>query len=565
LNFAAGQFVNNRNENLGAMKRTTSLVLTLVLLLGISAFSPVGQRYFEIAKNLDIFASLFKEVNTLYVDEVNPNQLIRTGIDAMLNSLDPYTNYIPEDEVETYRTMNTGQYGGIGAVTRQFGKRVVVSMVYADYPAAKGGLKIGDEIIKMDGIELAKLTMDQSNQLMRGQIGKPVTLTVIRPGQDKPVDLSFKREKIKINNVPYFGMVSDKTGYVTLSDFTVDAAKEVKNAVLVLKDKGATSIVLDLRGNPGGILQEAVAICNIFLPKGKHVVSTRGKMKESNLSYETTFAPVDLDIPVIVLVDRGSASASEIVAGTLQDYDRAVIMGEKSYGKGLVQLSRPLSYNSQVKITTAKYYTPSGRCIQVLDYSHRRPDGSVESVPDSVKKPFKTTNGRIVYDGGGIDPDVALTANETPEIIQVLHYNGLFFDFATEYNLKHPTVAASGQFDITDQEYQEFVSWVKQKDLKYDSHLDKLMARLAEQSKEDQVYADIKAHLDLVSVKIAEARKKDLTTHKELIKSMLAQEIAIRYYFEKGATETRFRYDQELKSALRLVNNPNEYKKILKL
>jgi carboxyl-terminal processing protease len=547
------------------MKKTTSIALTLVLLLGISAFSPPGQRYFEIAKNLDIFATLFKEVNTLYVDEVNPNQLIRTGIDAMLNSLDPYTNYIPEDEVETYRTMNTGQYGGIGAVTRQFGKRVVVSMVYADYPAAKGGLKIGDEIIKMDGVELAKLTMEQSNQLMRGQIGKAVSLTVIRPGQDKPFELSFKREKIKINNVPYYGMVSDNVGYVTLSDFTIDAAKEVKNAVVALKEKGATSIVLDLRGNPGGILQEAVAICNIFLSKGKHVVSTRGKIKESNLSYETTFAPVDLEMPVVVLVDRGSASASEIVAGTLQDYDRAVILGEKSYGKGLVQLSRPLSYNSQVKITTAKYYTPSGRCIQVLDYSHRRPDGSVESVPDSLKKPFKTTNGRIVYDGGGIDPDIMVTANETPEIAQALHYNGYFFDYASQYYLKHATVAASGQFDITDQEYQEFASWVKQKEVQYHSHLDNLVERLKEQSKEDHVYDDIKPHLEQVMGKIAEGRKKDLTTYKETLKSMLAQEIAIRYYFEKGATETRFRYDQELKAALQLLNTPQEYKKILKL
>lgn len=547
------------------MKKTTSILLTLALLISISAFSPPGQRYFEIAKNLDIFATLFKEVNTLYVDEVNPNQLVRTGIDAMLNSLDPYTNYIPEDEVETYRTMNTGQYGGIGAVTRQFGKRVAVSMVYENYPAAKGGLKIGDEIIKMDGIELAKLTMDQSNQLMRGQVGKLVTLTVIRPGQEKTVDLEFKREKIKINNVPYYGMVSDKVGYLTLSDFTIDAAKEVKNAVVALKEKGATSIVLDLRGNPGGILQEAVAICNIFLPKGKHVVSTRGKIKESNISYETTFTPVDLDLPVVVLVDRGSASASEIVAGTLQDYDRAVIMGEKSYGKGLVQLSRPLSYNSQVKITTAKYYTPSGRCIQVMDYSHRRPDGSVASVPDSLKKPFKTTNGRTVYDGGGIDPDVAVTADESPEIAQALYYNGLFFDYASQYYLKHSSVAASGQFDLTDQEYQEFVNWVKLKDVQYQSHLDNLVERLTEQSKEENVYEDIKGQLDQVNKKIAESRKRDLITHKEILKSMLAQEIAIRYYFEKGATETRFRYDQELKSALRLLNNPQEYKKILKL
>ena len=520
------------------MKKSTSLLLTLLLLICLSAFSPPGQRYFEIAKNLDIFASLFKEVNTLYVDEVNPNELVRTGIDAMLNSLDPYTNYIPEDEVETYRTINTGQYGGIGAVTRQFGKRVVISMVYENYPAAKGGLKIGDEVIKMDGVELARLTTDESNKLMRGQIGKSVTLTVIRPGSDKPIDIEFKREKIKIKNVPYSGMVGENVGYVLLTDFTIDAGNEVKNAVVSLKNKGAKSIVLDLRGNPGGILQEAVAICNIFLPKGKHVVSTRGKIKESNISYETTFNPVDLEIPVTVLIDRGSASASEIVAGTLQDYDRAVIIGEKSYGKGLVQIGRPLSYNSQVKITTAKYYTPSGRCIQVLDYSHRRPDGSVISVPDSLKKTFKTAKGRTVYDGGGIDPDVAIEADETPEIGLVMHYNGYFFDYASSYVLKHTTIAAPGQFDLTDAEYNDFVSWVKQKDYHYRTPLDNIMARLTDQSKKEKLYDELKPQIDLVNQKLEEARKKDLINHKDLLKAKLAEEIAIRYYFEKGATET---------------------------
>lgn len=547
------------------MKKSTSLIITFVLLLTITAFSPPTQRYFEIAKNLDIFASLFREVNNLYVDEINPNQLMRTGIDAMLNSLDPYTNYIPEDEVEDFRTQNTGQYGGIGAVTRQFGKRVVVSMVLAGYPAAKGGLKIGDEIVKMDDVELSRLTMEQSNQLMRGQIGKPVKLTFRRPGSDALIDLEFKRETIKIKNVPYFGMVSEHVGYVTLTDFTEDAAKEVKNAVVALKEKGATSIVLDLRGNPGGILQEAVALCNIFLPKGKHVVSQRGKLKENTINYKTEFTPIDLEMPVVVLMDRGSASASEIVGGTLQDYDRAVIMGEKSYGKGLVQMSRPLTYRSMVKITTAKYYTPTGRCIQVMDYSHRRPDGSVVTVPDSLKKEFKTTNGRTVYDGGGIDPDVALATTETPEIAQALYYNGYFFDYATQYCLKHPTIAPSGQFDLTDQEYQEFVNWVSQKGIQYESRLDKLVQDLAKQSKEENLYGDLKTQIDQVSTKIEQARKNDLNTHKETLKSLLAQEIAIRYYFERGSVETKFRYDKELKAAIRLLNNPAEYKKILKI
>ena len=546
------------------MKKSTSILLIFFLLVGIMAFSPPSQRYFEIAKNLDIFATLFKEVNTLYVDEINPNQLVRVGIDAMLNSLDPYTNYIPEDEVENYRTMNTGQYGGIGAATRQFGKRVVISMIFEDYPAAKGGLKIGDEIIKMDGVELSRLSMDESNRLMRGQVGKPVTLTVMRPGNDNLLELEFKREKIKVNNVPYYGIVGEKVGYVALADFTIDAGKEVKNAVIALKDKGATSIVLDLRGNPGGILQEAVSICNIFLPKGKHVVSTKGKIKESNVSYETSLAPVDLEIPVAVLMDRGSASASEIVAGTLQDYDRAVIIGEKSYGKGLVQLSRPLSYKSQVKITTAKYYTPSGRCIQVLDYSHRRPDGSAGVVPDSLKKPFRTTNGRIVYDGGGIDPDIPVQSDDHPEIAQVLLTNGYFFDYASLYHLKHPSIAPPGKFDVTEQEYQDFISWLKQKDYQYQSSLENLMTKLVEQSKKEKVYDDLRQHLDQVTQKITEARKKDFIVHKELLKAMLAEEIAIRYYFEKGAVETRFLHDQELKTASRLLANSSEYKKILK-
>src|SRR5688572_3307736 len=432
---------------------------SLVAIVAALSFTKPAERYFEIAKNLDIFATLFKEVNALYVEEVNPNKLVRTGIDAMLGSLDPYTNYIPEDEVEDFRTVNTGQYGGIGAITREIGNRTVVTMLMEGYGAQKGGLKIGDEIIKIDDINLSKLSREESGQVMKGQVGTPVSLTVNRPGVSEPIKLEFKRERIKLTNVPYSGMIDEDIAYIQLSDFTPDAAKEVKNALIILKDQGAKAVILDLRGNPGGLLIEAVNITNLFIPKGKLVVSTKGKIPENNLSYETLNLPIDTAIPVTVLINRGSASASEIVAGTLQDYDRAIVIGEKSYGKGLVQVSRPLSYNSQLKVTTAKYYTPTGRCIQVLDYSHRREDGSVLSAPDSLKQAFKTTHGRTVYDGGGIDPDVKVENSDSHPLTQVLFEKGLIFDYVTEYVHRNPKPVDPRVFTLSDADYQQFISW----------------------------------------------------------------------------------------------------------
>src|SRR5690606_38068255 len=362
------------------MKKRIIFLFCVVAAVASLALTRPADRYFEIAKNLDIFATLFKEVNALYVDDINPNTLVRTGIDAMLASLDPYTNYIPEDEVEDYRTHNTGQYGGIGAITREIGSRTVVTMLIEGYGAHKGGLKIGDEILRIDGIELKGLTREETSLLMRGETGKPVSLTVKRYGEPRPLELTFNRERIKINNVPFFGMVGNDLAYVHLSDFTPEAGREVRNALSQLLAQGAKGVILDLRNNPGGLLIEAVNISNLFLPKGKLVVSTQGKIPENNLKYETLNTPLDTEIPVAVLINRGSASASEIVAGTLQDYDRGVIVGEKSFGKGLVQVSRLLSYNAQLKVTTAKYYTAAGRCIQVLDYAHRREDGSVISI-----------------------------------------------------------------------------------------------------------------------------------------------------------------------------------------
>ncbi|MBX2942365.1 MAG: S41 family peptidase [Cyclobacteriaceae bacterium] len=543
------------------------LIVSLISVLGVFAFSftPPADRYFEIAKNLDIFASLFKEVNALYVDEVNPNQLIRTGIDAMLISLDPYTNYIAEDEVETYRTMNTGQYGGIGAATRVIGTRTLITMIYEGYPAQRNGLKIGDEVIKLDEIELAKISIEEANQLMRGQVGTTVKLSVKRVGVPSLINLEFKREKIKMSNVPYFGMVGTNSGYIKLTDFTPDAGKEVRNAVVSLKDQGAKNIILDLRDNPGGLLLEAVNICNIFIPKGKKVVTTKGKVQNSNATYETLNNPVDLEIPLAVLINRGSASASEIVAGTLQDYDRAVIIGEKSFGKGLVQIPRQLSYNSQVKITTAKYYTPTGRCIQVLDYSHRREDGSVGAIPDSLKQQFKTTNGRIVYDGGGIDPDLTVGNDEVSSLTKMLYTNGFILDYAASYASQHPIIPPAREFKLTDKEYDDFVSWVKSKQYNYRSPVEIELSSLREQAKRERYFNELSPQIEQVAELVKESRKKDLYTFKDQIRMLLEQDIASIYYLEKGVTEVEFKSDSDIKKSIEVFNKPEEYKKMLNL
>jgi carboxyl-terminal processing protease len=545
------------------MKGKWKIAFVSVAVVALLAASSPAERYFEIAKNLDIFASLFKEVNALYVDDVNPNKLMRTGMDAMLASLDPYTNYISEDEVENFRTMNTGQYGGIGAVTHHMGTRTVVTMIMRGYAAERGGLKIGDEVLKINQVDLSRVTSEEAGTLMKGQLGTPVTMTIKRPGVAEPFILTFKREKIKINNVPHFTMASPETGYVQLTDFTPDAGKEVKNALVNLKERGAKSIILDLRGNPGGLLIEAVNICNLFLPKGKLVVSTKGKMADHNMSYETLNNPVDTEIPLTVLIDRGSASASEIVAGTLQDYDRAVIVGEKSFGKGLVQISRPLSYNSQLKVTTAKYYTPSGRCIQVLDYSHRREDGSVGSIPDSLKKAFQTTRGRKVYDGGGIDPDVVTGGRRYHPIVQVLFESGYLFDFATQYTSEHAAPSDVKSFQLSEAAYATFVKWMKDKPYEYKTTLDEDLLKIKEQAQREKNYEEIKPLLEKIEATVAEKRKNDLMVHKDQIKQALEADILSRYFLEKGFVESGFKYDKEIDESLALFKDSNRYNKVL--
>lgn len=543
------------------MKKRAVLVLVMTGLLLLSFTGP-SNRYFEIAKNLDIFAGVFREVNSLYVDEVNPNTLMRTGIDAMLESLDPFTNYIPESEVEDFRTLNTGQYGGIGAATREINGKTIITMVYDGYPAFRGGLRIGDEVLKMDEVELSKITIEQANQLMQGQVGTSVSLTVRRLGVKDPIRLQFKREKIKISNVPYFGVIGD-FGYVRLTNFTPDAGKEVGKAVASLKGLGVKGIILDLRENPGGLLNEAVNICNLFLPKGKLVVTMKGKTPESNLDYYTESPPADLEIPVAVIINRNSASASEIVAGTLQDYDRGIVVGEKSYGKGLVQLTRQIGYNAQVRITTAKYYTPTGRCIQVIDYSHRRPDGSVGSVPDSLKKAFKTTNGRTVYDGGGIDPDIAVKNQDLASLSEALLVQGLIFDYATLYASRHATIGEARNFDLSEADYQEFVTWMKGRTFTYQSPLEEQLQQLKKSARAERLYDELRPTIEQLQTKLAESRKNDMITYRDQLKDLLEEEIAGRYFLDRGRVEVAFKDDPEVRKSVELLSNAGLYNKAL--
>lgn len=545
------------------VKKISLWIVAITLVVVTISFTTPTERYFEIAKNLDVFATLFKEVNTFYVDEVNPNTLVKTGIDAMLANLDPYTVYIPENMVEDYRTMTTGQYDGIGISTVELNKRTVVTGVTEGFSAHNAGIKIGDEIIKIGTVDISKISHDEIGKLLKGQIGTTVNLTLKRYGFDKPISVDCKREKIKINYIPYFGILENNIGYIQLNEFTPDVGKEVRSALLTLKEKGATSLILDLRGNPGGLLHEAVNICNIFIPRGKLVVSTKGKITEQNQNYETLNSPVDTEIPVSILMNRGSASASEIVAGTLQDYDRAVIIGEKSYGKGLVQVSRPLSYHAQLKVTTAKYYTPTGRCIQVLDYSHRRPDGSVDAIPDSIKKTFKTSTGRTVYDGGGIDPDVKSEPTEIHQIAQELIRKGYIFDYASQYAFNNKSIADARSFALSSTEYQEFVNWMKGKDYTYKSGVEEQLQALQAVAKQDGTYAELKTQLDALQAKVEESKKNELNLYKDQIKRLLEEEIALRYYLAKGAVEVSFKYDKDIKKASEVLLNNAQYKKLL--
>lgn len=537
--------------------------LSLVLLAAISLgfLQSPDSRDFRIAKNLDIFFSLFRELNTFYVDEIDPDRLIKTGIDNMLKTLDPYTVYFPESDADEFAIMTTGKYGGIGSLVRGGGEYVVVSEVYKGFPSDLAGIKAGDLIYKVDGVSLRGVPSDKVSERLKGNPGTDIVVTVLRNG--KEIEYKMKREKISIPSVPYFGMIDSKTGYIRFSSFTQNCIQEVKNALVTLKTMNPENIILDLRGNPGGLLTEAVEIVNLFVGPGNKVVSTKGKVKQFDEEFKTTRAAVDEKIPLAVLINRGSASAAEIVAGAIQDLDRGVIIGQRSYGKGLVQVSRNLSYNTQLKVTTAKYYIPSGRCVQALDFSHRNEDGSVGYIPDSLISEFRTRNGRIVRDGGGITPDVESIPEPLSQITAELYLRNFIFDFATQYYWSHPDIKSPSDFMLTDKDYSDFEQMLVARNFSYKTITETSLNELIENSRREKYYDLHKDLFTKLEAELSHSLKQDLILFRPEITELIEEEIIRRYFYEEGAVAWQLKNDEQVKKAVSILNNPSEYSSLL--
>ncbi|MBX2964496.1 MAG: S41 family peptidase [Cyclobacteriaceae bacterium] len=546
------------------MRKNFKWVSALVIIaIAVAAFKKPAENYFEIAKSLDIFATLFKEVNTYYVDEVDPKKLIRQGIDSMLESLDPYTDFIPEEELENFRITTTGQYAGIGALIGIINKKIIVTHPYKNFPAYKSGLKVGDELIEINGINVQGKTTAETSVLLKGPARTEVEVKVRRYGQKNDLVFKIKREKITLGNLAYIGLINPEVGYIKLDDFTPGASKEVADALTKLKAQGAKKIILDLRDNPGGLLHEAINIVNLFIPKGKEVVSTRGKVTEWNKSYTTLNNPLDTDMPLAVLINEGSASASEIVAGALQDYDRAVLLGDRTFGKGLVQTTRQLSYNAQLKITTAKYYIPSGRCIQKLDYAHRQQDGSVLAFADSSKSEFKTLNGRSVYDGGGLDPDISIEQKYLGAITASLYASGLLFEYATTYCAEHEAPLDFKSFAFADEEYEKFLAWLKEKKFSYSTALETETKQLQELARKERYYSELESELKILNAKIEANKASDLNRFKDEISSVLVSQIAFNYALNEGQYAVSLAHDTVIAEAVKTLHDLQGFNKIL--
>lgn len=538
------------------------IVIVFCLLNTINSFSQIDdEKYFEMNKAIETFGSVFKSLHSNYVDELNSGDLVKTAIDAMLAKLDPYTNFYPESEMEEVKLQYLGQYGGIGALIHYKNGIVYISEPYEGLPAYKAGVKAGDAILSIDGESAKGKTSNQVSEKLRGQAGTEIELELERDG--KIIKKTFRREDIQLPNVPYFGMIDSVVGYIKLNEFTKEASKHVQEAFENLKRQNMQYLIFDLRGNGGGLLQEAVNIVNLFVDKGQVVVSTKAKTVEKNSVFKTTKKAIDTKIPIVVLIDGTSASASEIVSGSLQDFDRAVIMGQCSFGKGLVQNILPLIYNSQIKVTVSKYYIPSGRCIQAIDYSHRDKDGNANKIPDSLRTAFKTKGGRTVYDGLGIEPDITIAPEYASNIAIALISKFLCFDYATKFVKENPSIASAKDFEITDEIYNDFIEFLKDKDYNYTTTSEKILDDLIASAKKEKLGENTLKEIELIKTQIAEDKKEDLIKYKEDIKEILLSEIVVRYYNQKGRIEALLKHDNEVKEATKLLYDQKQYNKTL--
>jgi len=543
------------------MKRTRIWIgIAIIAIVGFGFYSfTQDEKNFEMAKSLDIYHTLFRELNMFYVDEVDPNKLVKTSIDQMLESLDPYTTYITEDEMEDFKFMTTGEYAGIGALISKQNNKIVVAEPYEGFPAQKFGLKAGDVLLEVEGKATDKMNTEDVSSLLKGPANKAVKIKYERYGEKKPVIVDIVREKISIDAVPYYGMLDKNTAYIRLSSFTDNCSNDVKDAFLELKKNNPHSLVLDLRGNPGGLLMEAVAIVNFFVPKGSEIVSTKGKVTQWDKDYKATSAPLDTTIKIAVLTNSGSASASEIVAGAIQDLDRGIIVGTRTFGKGLVQTTRDLSYNTKLKVTTAKYYIPSGRCIQALDYSHRNEDGSVGTVPDSLISEFTTKKGRKVYDGGGVAPDVKLESETLSNLSIALITKYLIFDFATKYSNENATIPSPEEFEVSGDIYNQFIAFAKENNFVYESESEEELDNLIEHAKKEKYFGLAQSEFEALRAKLAPDFDKDSEAFSGEIKELLQDEIVSRYYYQKGAIRAAISDDKGIKKAIDELNSETAY------
>ena len=540
-------------------------ILILALLLSVGIYAQEKQNNFEIAKSLDIYNSLLRELNLNYVDEINPGELNETAIKAMLDGLDPYTVFIPESDIENAKFMTTGEYGGIGALIQYDGEYTRISEPYFGWPAQKAGLIAGDVILEVNSVDCKKKNTQQVSEMLKGQPGTELTMKVKRYGEEKPLIKVLKREKVKIDNIPYYTVFNNGVAYLSLSGFTRDAAKEMKEKFLEMKkNHELKGFILDLRGNGGGLMNEAVDIVNLFVPKGKMVVSMRGKAANANSVHPTTNEPVDLEIPLAVLVDGNSASASEIVAGAIQDYDRGVIIGERTFGKGLVQNILPLSYNTQMKVTVAHYYIPSGRCIQEIDYSHKK--DTTQAKTDTLGKAFTTVGGRTVYEGHGITPDVKVKRDPYATVTAYLYGKNYIFDYANKFYSEHKTIDSADRFQIDEATYQDFMKFVKDKKFSYTTESEKAIEKLKKVAKDEGYLDKIQPQIDLLEKNFAAEKENDLISNRKDIEELLRSEIVGRYYFQKGRIISSLNDDPDLKRAFEILLNTNgkdEYHSIL--